>query len=393
MNRKNTVLVLLLILAVSFTAFAGGSRESGAEGVTISIWHGFIETEEALFSQAVNNYMAENPNVTIEMLAVPFDQLVNKFTTEVSSGTGPTLIVGPQDRMANYEEAGLLAALDQNAPFLKELVPAAVEGGKIGGNLVGVPVSNKVVALYYNKTMISKVPANFNELLSLTADHGMAITLDWFHNYMWGPAFGATFLNADNKVVIDSPQGAAAYGFLKKVSESRGVVMDGNDGDMDTLFRQGKVAFRIQGPWAAGDIVKDLGAGNVGVMAVPAIEGKNPRPWNQSEMISVSVDATDAQMDAAMDFLAYFTGADVQKTFLEEASWIPANASVDTSSNPVVGGFLLQVAYSDPFPVVSELGSTWEPMGNAMTKIMEGVASPAEALKEAAALANTANGK
>ena len=59
----------------------------------------------------------------------------------------------------------------------------------------------------------------------------------------------------------------------------------------------------------------------------------------------------------------------------------------------VVGGFLGQVPYSDPFPVVAELGATWDPMGNAMTQILEGVSSPADALAEAVQTINTANGK
>jgi maltose-binding protein MalE len=59
----------------------------------------------------------------------------------------------------------------------------------------------------------------------------------------------------------------------------------------------------------------------------------------------------------------------------------------------VVGGFPDQVPYSDPFPVAAELGATWDPMGNAMTQILEGVATPEEALAEAAGLINTANNK
>jgi arabinogalactan oligomer/maltooligosaccharide transport system substrate-binding protein len=129
-------------------------------------------------------------------------------------------------------------------------------------------------------------------------------------------------------------------------------------------------------------------------MTVPAIPGASaPRPWNQSEMISINVDATPEQVAAAMRFIEYLTSAEVQATFLNEAHWIPANAQVDTSSNPVVGGFLAQVPNSDPFPVVQELGATWDPLGNAMTKILEGVSTPEEALAEAASLINTANKK
>ncbi len=375
-------------------AMTEAPTEAPAAAVTISVWHGYIETEEQLFNKAVNDFMAANPNIKIDVLAVPFDQLQNKFQTEASTGGGSTLIMGPQDRMAGYATAGLLATIDENAAFLKNLVPAAVEGGKVGGVLVGVPINNKVVALVYNKSMITSEPKDFDELLAMAKDSKMAITADWFHNYMWGPAFGATFLDENSKVVIDSSEGAAAYAYLKTVCDSDGVTCDSNDGDMDTLFRQGEVAFRIQGPWASGDFVKDLGADNVGVMPIPTIPGHSaPHPWNQSEMASINVNATPEEVNAAMKFLEYLTSAEVQKDYLDQANWIPANSSVDTSSNPVVGGFLKQVPNSDPFPVVPELGATWDPMGNAISQILEGVKTPQDALSEAAQLINTTNNK
>jgi arabinogalactan oligomer/maltooligosaccharide transport system substrate-binding protein len=375
-------------------AEAPAEEAPAAEPVTISIWHGYIETEEETFSQVVEDFMAANPDVTIEKLAVPFEELQNKFQTEVAAGGGPTLVTGPQDRMAGYAEAGLLATIDESAPLLNELVPASVEGGRVGGELVGVPINNKVVAMFYNKSMVEEPPADFDELLAMAAEHGMAITANWFHNYMWGPAFGSQFFDDDFKVVIDSPEGAEAYAFFKEVCESEGVTCDANDGDMDTLFRQGQAAFRFQGPWASGDAVNDLGAENVGVTAVPPIPGKgNPRPWNQAEMISMNVDATAEETAAAMRFIEYLTGAEVQGLLLDSANWIPSNASVDTSSNPVVGGFLDQVPFSDPFPVAAELGATWDPMGNAITVILEEVATPQEALSEATGLINTANNK
>jgi arabinogalactan oligomer/maltooligosaccharide transport system substrate-binding protein len=375
-------------------AEAPAEESPAAEPVTISIWHGYIETEEETFSQVVEDFMAANPDITIEKLAVPFEELQNKFQTEVAAGGGPTLVTGPQDRMAGYAEAGLLATIDESAPFLNALVPASVEGGRVGGEMVGVPINNKVVAMFYNKSMVEEPPADFDELLAMAAEHGMAITANWFHNYMWGPAFGSQFFDDDLKVVIDSPEGAEAYAFFKEVCESEGVTCDANDGDMDTLFRQGQAAFRFQGPWASGDAVNDLGAENVGVTAVPPIPGKaNPRPWNQAEMISMNVDATPEETAAAMRFIEYLTGAEVQGLLLDSANWIPSNASVDTSSNPVVGGFLDQVPFSDPFPVAAELGATWDPMGNAITVILEEVATPQEALSEAAGLINTANNK
>lgn len=362
--------------------------------VTISIWHGYTGVEEQLFSQAASDFMAANPDVTIDLLAVPFDELQNKFQTEVAAGGGPAMTTGPQDRMASYQAAGLLAEIDTSASFLSQLVPASVNGGMIGGKLYGVPLNNKVLALFYNKSMIETPPTDFDQLVTMSDGKGLAITADWFHNYMFVPAFGAKLFDENYKCVLDTTGAAAAFAYLKTVCDSSGVTCNGNDGDMDTLFRTGQAAFRIQGNWLSGDAENDLGAANVGVVRIPTIPGHgDPRPWNQSEVASISVNATTEQVAAVMRFLEYFTSADVQKTFLEQANWIPANASVDTSGNPIVGGFLEQVPYSDPFPVAAELGATWTPMGDAVTKILDGVLTPEEAITEATQLINQTNNK
>ncbi|NLF00202.1 MAG: extracellular solute-binding protein [Anaerolineales bacterium] len=394
MKRTILGLVLVLTLLASLSVACGKTAGQQAGPATITVWHGYIETEEQLFSQAATDFMAANPQITVNLLAVPFEELQNKFQTEAAAGGGPTLTTGPQDRMAGYAQAGLLAEIDEDADFIDDLVPAAVEGGRVGGALVGLPLSNKVLALFYNKSVIDTPPKDFDELLAMAADHGLALTADWFHNYMWVPAFGAELFDDNYKCVLDTSGAAAAFEYYKTVCDSPGVTCDGNDGDMDTLFRSGEAAFRIQGPWMSGDAITDLGAENVGVMRIPTIPGESdPRPWNQSEMIQINVNASEAEVAAAMKFIEYLTSAEVQKKFLDQANWIPANASVDVSSNPVVGGFLEQVPLSDPFPVVPELGATWEPMGDAVTKILEGVLPADEAVAAACSLINTTNQK
>ena len=397
MLSKRVVLAgAVLIAGLMLAACGGASGTSGGGGastsqpVTVTIWHGFTGTENDTFTQVVANFQKANPDITVNVLAVPFDQLQNKFQTEAASGKGPTMIIDPQDRMATYNDASLLATIDTSS--LKSV--SGLEGGQIGGKQVGIPINGKVLALFYNKSMVTTVPTDWDALLKdAAAGHGIALTADWFHNYMWLPAFGASLLDSNGKAVVDSPEGAKALDYFAMVCKSQGVTCDADDGAMDTLFRQGKVAYRVQGPWASGDYVKDLGADKVGIAKIPTITGqKDPRPWNQFQMIMVSANAKPDEAAASLKFIAYITGTDAQTLFEQKANWIPVNTSVDASQNPLVAGFLAQVPSSDPFPVVKELGNTWDPMGNAVTKILKGTAS-ADALKEAAATINTANKK
>ena len=413
MNKKVLLLALALVAALVLGACAPATpaateamteepeateapveTEAPAEPVTITFWHGYTGTEAEINQQVVDAFMAANPDVTVEVLAVPFEEFQNKYQTEAASGGGPTVLTMPQDRMAAYQAADLLAVVPDDTALLSALLPAAVEAGRIDGSLYGVAINNKVLALYYNKSKVSEPPATFDELLASAKDNGLALTADWFHNYMWLGAFDGDLFDAEFKAVPDSAEGVSALEYFKSVCESEGVTCDGDDGSMDALFRDGTVAYRIQGPWIAGDAVKDLGAENVGVAKIPTITGAgDPLPWNQSDLVGINANATEEQVAAALRFIEFYTNAESQALFLNQASWIPANSSVDPSGNPVVAGFLAQVPSSRPFPTAAELGATWGPMGDAVTKILEGASSAQDALTEAAGLINTANKK
>ena len=123
MKQRKLWLVVSLVLLAGFALAAcapatpteaPAAGAPAAEPVNISVWHAYTETEEQLFNSAVESFMADNPNITIEVLAVPFDELQNKFQTEVAAGGGPTLVTGPQDRMAGYADAGLLKGQERS---------------------------------------------------------------------------------------------------------------------------------------------------------------------------------------------------------------------------------------------------------------------------------------
>ena len=111
-RRLLTIVSSVVMVSMALTACGGGTtpmptgqaagptETTMAQPVTISVWHGYTETEAETFTGAVDDFMAANSDVTVDLLSVPFDQLQSKFQTEAATGGGPTLVTGPQDRMA-----------------------------------------------------------------------------------------------------------------------------------------------------------------------------------------------------------------------------------------------------------------------------------------------------
>jgi len=71
----------------------------------------------------------------------------------------------------------------------------------------------------------------------------------------------------------------------------------------------------------------------------------------------------------------------------------PMVAKGVTAADPLVKAFADAAAAGFARPQSAEFGNYWGPFGDAVTKVMEGKLKPAEAVTEACAAMNKANGK
>ena len=147
--------------------------------------------------------------------------------------------------------------------------------------------------MFYNKSMVSTLPKDFGELLTMAATDGLAITADWFHNYMWVPAFGAQFLDANNKVVLDTSGGVCRL----TPTSSRYVNRRALPAIPTTAIWTFCSARARQHSASRGHGLREInrrpwrgqcGRDGCSVDSLPDY----PHPWNQSEMIQININAT-----------------------------------------------------------------------------------------------------
>src|SRR5574341_1816475 len=95
--KKKMLLSLLLLLFASLlmsactggaTGDTGGGEEEGGVSGTVVLWHAYQtgSAEEDTLTQLVENAKTEFPDLTIEVLQIPFEQIFNKYQTEVAAG-------------------------------------------------------------------------------------------------------------------------------------------------------------------------------------------------------------------------------------------------------------------------------------------------------------------
>ena len=361
----------------------------------VTLWHayGTGSKEEEALGQIIEQMKTDYPGLTVNVLQIPFDQVFNKWETEVAAGGGPDMFTVPNDNTGNQARAGLLAPLDDLlAGKTDAFPPESFAGATIDGQTYGVPGIAKAVALYYNKSTVPEPPATTDELLELLAsDHKIAINQNNYHNFGWlTGAFGGTLLDDSGKCVADQGGFADALQFMADL-KAAGANFETDGGKADTLFRQGEVDMIINGPWVLGDYKADLGD-DLGVAPMPAGPAGPATPLSGVDYWHVNPNVSPEQQALAVEVALYLFGPTGAQIYADVAGSPMVTKGV-SASDPLVQAFADVAAAGFPRPQTVEFGNWWGPFGDAVTKVMEGVSEPEAAVTEACAAMNTASGK
>jgi arabinogalactan oligomer/maltooligosaccharide transport system substrate-binding protein len=377
---------------------SGKSTEAPAEDLSgeITLWnaYGTGGAEEKALTEALVAMNAKYPDLKVNVLQIPFDQIFNKWETEVAAGGGPDMFTAPNDNTGNQIRAGLLADITELLKGKDGAFPASsFEGATIDGKRYGVPGIIKAVALYYNTSTVPTPPRTADELMDLVkSGKKIAINQNNYHNFGWlTGAFGGTLMDADGKCVADQTPGMAdALQYMKDL-KAAGANFETDGGKADTLFRQGDVDMIINGPWMLGDYKKDLGD-KLGVAPMPGGPGGAATPLAGVDYWYVNPNVTPEQQKLAVGAGLYLFGPDGAQIYADTAG-SPMVATGVSAKDPLVTAFAQAAASGFPRPQSVEFGNWWGPFGDAVTKVMEGQLEPAAAVKEACAAMNKASGK
>lgn len=411
MKSRYTIFSLLLVLGMLLTACqqAPAATEAPAPAAPttapapagselsgeVTLWHayGTGSAEEQALTQVLGQMKTDYPNVTVNVLQIPFDQVFNKWETEVAAGGGPEMFTVPNDNTGNQARAGLLAPLDDLLAGKTDAFPAeSFAGATIDGQVYGVPGIAKAVALYYNKSTVPEPPTTTDELLEMVkSGKTIAINQNNYHNFGWlTGAFGGVLMDADGACIADQGGFADALQYMADL-KAAGANFETDGGKADTLFRQGQVDMIINGPWVLGDYKADLGD-DLGVVPMPAGPGGAATPLSGVDYWHVNPNVSAEQQALAVEVALYLFGPKGAQVYADVAGSPMVTKGV-TAKDPLVGAFAQAAAQGFPRPQTVEFGNWWGPFGDAVTKVMEGVSSPTAAVAEACAAMNTASGK
>jgi arabinogalactan oligomer/maltooligosaccharide transport system substrate-binding protein len=327
----------------------------------VTFWHayGTGSAEETALTAVLAKAAIDLPQYKINVLQVPFNDIYNKYSTDVAAGGGPDMFVAPNDNLGSESRASLIADLtDLLKGKLGDYAPLSVEGMTVGGKIFGVPESLKAVEFWYDKSKLATPPATTDDLLNMEkAGTAVGISFSCYHYWGFYSAFGGSVF--DDKFNFITDQGTGMVDAMTYLNELYQIGKKNawplTDADGLAPFQEGKIVAITNGNWAMGDYQKALGA-NLAVAPLPAGPKGASKPLLGVDGYYINPNSQNKQ--GAIDVALYLTGKTAEQIMMDQAGHVPAITTVSIT-NPLIQSLVDAFKTSIVRPQDAQLDKYW----------------------------------
>lgn len=314
------------------------ATETSGEAVTIKLFSNLPDRKngQGLVEQKIiDEYMAENTNVTIEVEALDEEAYKTKFKAYAMDGMPDVVSIWGQPAFLDEVlDAGVLAELNEEDYLDYGFIAGSLEGFKKDDKLYGLPRNTDIMLFYYNQKMFEdngwKVPATTDELLTLCADIQAAgltpVAMDGGDGWPMACFLTDILVKVSGTSYADIISNAIATGDFTapEIKQATQILVDfanagmfqvGYDsqdyGTTMNLFTNGQAAMYCMGSWDASmalneDIAPEI-RDNIRAFTMPVVDGgkggaNDIAAWNGG---GYAVSANSAVKEEAIKFLNY----------------------------------------------------------------------------------------
>lgn len=388
--KRGLSVVALLGSAALLAACSGGTTDpgstgsgstdtsAGAEQVTLTWWHN-SNTDPGMgyYQQVADDFMADHPEVTVEVEAMQHEDMVTQLEAAFQSGNAPDVYMERGGgELRDHVEAGLTMDLTDAAADTVDMLGGSVAGWQVDGRTYGLPFSLGVVGFWYNTAIWSdnglEPPATWDDFYAdidaLKANGVAPLSVGAADGWPAAHYYYYFALRECSEQTLS--EGLASFDFsdpcFLRAGEDLKDFVDHepfNDGYLATvaqagatsasgLLVNGQVSAEMQGHWEPG-VMQGLNDGqpmaDLGWFPFPAIDGGEGDPGaaiGGGDAWACSADAPPQ----CVDFITYLLSEPVQTGFAELNMGLPTNpAATGAVADPVLADLL---AFRDAAPYV-----------------------------------------
>lgn len=360
---------------------------ASSAGGSLDVW--IMGDAGTAFETLIAPFVDET-GITVNVESIPWENVNDKLTTAVASGSGPDLVQIGLSNLAAFQAAGVLTDLAPHAdghPALDaSLYLEAVATASLGDTAYSVPWISDTRVLFYRTDLLAEVgidaaPTTWDEL------HAAATALAdrdggeyGYYIPQWDQALPAVFtwqaggsiVDDSGVVTFDSDEFRTAADFYLGLYAD-GLVPTAGDWDQTLGFITGQAPMLISGPYLAqsiSDVAPELD-GSWAVAPVPAgpaagtslFAGSNLGVWNGTD-----------NLDGALALLDFLAGPETQVAWYAATSQLPTvTAALEDPSiadDPLAAVYAAQLADAELIPLVAN----WDQLAQELLNALNGIA-------------------
>jgi len=147
------------------TAATTDNGSAAAEETTIRVVAAqYTDDMQPYFDDLVTRFEADNPNITVEVEVVSWNDIDQKLKTMVQTGDLPD--IGNLNYFSSFAADGLLYRADELVPadVLADMVPTFIENSKYDGVAYAVPDLASARLFFYNQDILDQAGVSVDEL-------------------------------------------------------------------------------------------------------------------------------------------------------------------------------------------------------------------------------------
>ena len=274
------------------SAAAGAASASGKKVEFTWIHHMEEEGKQDWVKHSADEYMKQNPNVTIDIEMIPNDDFLTTLKTRIASDDAPMIFDLDRVNTIDFQEAGHLADVSDTEGLEKNFDANILAQGQVDGVQCGVPLDVSAYGIFYNKDIFDKyglkIPTTADELTKVCdtlAQNGVQplgapFSESWCQKHF---CYAYTYIycvenNADwfsQKMALTSTF-ASDDAFKSAISEMATYKKYWGDDPFSTSWNDvlsgiatGTIAMTINGSWTIAGILSINPDANIGTFAMP----------------------------------------------------------------------------------------------------------------------------
>jgi len=344
---KRFSLLMLLGLLMSWLISCGNpstTADSSADGPQeVEFWTMQLQPDFTdYFNELIANFEAENPDITVRWVDVPWGDMQSKILTAVSAGTAPDVVNLNPDFASQLASKKAWLPLDERVPAeAKSLYLDKIwQANTLNGESFGLPWYLTTRVTLYNTELfeaagITAPPTTYAELATVaqqikdaTGKYAFFISFvpedaaDVLQSFV---QMGVPLVDETGQAAFNTPEGQAVFQYWTDLYQQellpREVLTQGHRRAVE-LYQAGETAILASGAEFLSTIETNAPDIAAATASGPQITGETAKK-NVAVMNLVIPQSTDVP-EAALKFALYVTNDDNQLSFAKAANVLPS---------------------------------------------------------------------